>query len=74
MPIRKLIVTDKRSFGTGENQSTLIRMQAVDNPDDTEATAMNDGIISLVITARLDPGADLPAWSVGQTRTIDIDL
>lgn len=74
MPIRKLIVTDNRSFGSGENESTLVRMQAVDDPEDAEATAMNAGLRSMVITARLDPATDLSAWVVGQKRDIDINL
>jgi hypothetical protein len=74
VPIRKLIVTDNRPFGTGENESILVRMQAVNDPQNAEATAMNAGLLSMVVTARLDPATDLSAWIVGQTRDIDINL
>ena len=74
MPHRKMIVTSKRPSGTGPNLSTLVRLELVEDPADIEATAMNADVLSFTITARLSPTTDVSAWSVGQTRTIDIDL
>lgn len=74
MPNRKLVVTSKQSFGNGQNLSTLIRLEAVDDPADLEAVAMNAGLVNMAVVARLAPTTDVSGWVVGQKRILDINL
>jgi hypothetical protein len=74
MTNRKFEVTHNESFGTGESASTLVRLQAITDPGDAEAVAMNAGIKSLVLVLRLAPQVNTSAWVVGQARIIDIGL
>lgn len=74
MPNRKLVVTHKQPFGSGADESVLVRMVDVRDAEDTEAVALNVGIRSMAVIVRLDPATDLSAWVVGDTKILDVGL